>query len=217
MNHPKTAVLTAALALATMAASAANAGDARGNPETITKATAFQPIFQDGKLRGCEYDFDAYQQEYRSFSGDWIELSGGIVLMRYQGKAPAVMEKLAIGHMAKPNGSFDWVRPAELGLQDGLQTNRAEQISVQPGETPGSLIVISTLGSATSKLLLTGIGSDRLSGYFALPPGDSSINFDIDLRVADEASKGTDAGRMAALNELTNFTKCLSTVVDTAN
>ena len=100
------------------------------DPENLTLSSDAHPMFDAGKLIGCEVSFDVLRRN-TSHDNNPVELAGALAVLQWRGKEPLLVLRLGL---TTADGSH--VAPGSSGLTFENTTNAGDLIADQ-GTTPG--------------------------------------------------------------------------------
>ena len=152
-------------------------------PQTMTISTDLNPVFVNGKLRGCSIEFEVGRNDPEYSKGKLVDIQGSLSLLAFDAQSPYFLLKLAVTEA----GQSAPQAPTDAYLLHGYATNRADfvkRLAGEAGQTPGSAMFFFRSGKSTQKAALDDVILNRtLTFGYAMQSGGLNAVVPVDLRI----------------------------------
>lgn len=147
-------------------------------PLTMTLSSEVEPIFEDGDLSGCAFNFEVGRQDAEFNRGEVVYLTGSL---NYYTNAAMPVFALKLGVMDTVGQSFE--APAEAYLVAGNETNSEDFSHTLNGEEQGFRIFVFQPGEVTTAAaMLKVVETGRMTFAYSIHDGGRNAIVPVDLR-----------------------------------
>lgn len=169
------------IALAALAATCALCQSAplmAQQPLTLTISSEVEPIFEDGDLSGCAFNFEVGRQDTEFNRGELVYLTGSL---NYYTNAQTPVFALKLGVMDTIGQNFR--APAEAYLVAGNETNAEDFSRSMAGEEQGFRIFVFQPGEVTSTAaILKVVETGRMTFAYSIQDGGRNAIVPVEFR-----------------------------------
>lgn len=145
------------------------------------------PIFSEGRLSGCELEYNAITRDYAYRQGAFIRVSGSIALLSTSTNPVATL-KVLLSDFEPRTMAFTSFIPASAYYIDGNTTTKGAILASTPSDTGGLFIVFRV--TPTYETIARGLGEGRVTIAFARTKGGLDIVVPIETFVVNTTDDG---------------------------
>lgn len=174
------------------------------------------PHFSDGKLDGCTYVFDAVTTDWTYRQGDYLKVSGSVMLSHMGEKVGASLKVVANLVNIQDDGRIVLVPspPSRAFLMDeNFKTNTASLVDSAISDTPGGLFSVFQ-PIPTMNIVSDATVSKKLTVAFNQLLGNTDLIVPVELDVENMTDDGI---RIRNDKAISSFSKCVLSLFETSS